>query len=47
MKLAARANNGTTERAWYDEVADTARPNHRRPLSLVHFGPRRLILTAT
>ena len=47
MKLAARANNGTTERTWYDEVADTARPNHPRPLSFVHFGPRRLILTAT
>ena len=47
MKLAARASIGTTERIPYDEVAGTARPNDRRPLSSVHYGPRRLILTAT
>lgn len=47
MKLAARASIGTTERIPYDEVAGTARPNHQRPLSSVHYGPRRLILTAT
>ena len=46
-KLAARASIGTTERIPYDEVAGTARPNHQRPLSSVHYGPRRLILTAT
>ena len=47
MKLAARASIGTTERIPYDEVAGTVRPNHQRPLSSVHYGPRRVILTAT
>ena len=47
MKLAARASIGTTERIPYDEVAGTAPPHPQRPLSSVHYGPRRLILTAT